>query len=154
MHTNRGDVPIENIHEGDQVVSRNAETGRVEAEPVTALAPLHQASLLEMRLEGERMPLRPSINHPFWVKRGDAQDGSWLEADQMRVGDRVQSLQGAWRRVVSITPLLGQETVYNFTVDQNHDYFVGETGFLVHNANCGCDKGANHHIVGRWPRSR
>ena len=35
------------------------------------------------------------------------------------------------------TPLLGQETVYNFTVDKNHDYFVGETGFLVHNAG-GC----------------
>jgi hypothetical protein len=33
----------------------------------------------------------------------------------------------------------GQETVYNFTVAKNHDYFVGETGFLVHNAGgCGC----------------
>jgi hypothetical protein len=41
--------------------------------------------------------------------------------------------------VVSITALEGQETVYNFTVDKDHDYFVGETGFLVHNAgSCGC----------------
>jgi hypothetical protein len=41
--------------------------------------------------------------------------------------------------VVSITPVEGQETVYNFTVDKDHDYFVGETGFLVHNAMpCGC----------------
>jgi hypothetical protein len=84
--------------------------------------------LLEVRLEGQQTPLRPSINHPFWVKRGDAQDGSWLRADKMQVGDFVQSVQGAWRRVVAITPLPGVETVYNFTVDQNHDYFVGTRG--------------------------
>jgi hypothetical protein len=58
----------------------------------------------------------------------------------MRVGDQLQTLQGNWRRVVAITPLPGQETVYNFTVDKDHDYFVGETGFLVHNAGgCGCN---------------
>jgi len=56
----------------------------------------------------------------------------------MRIGDLVQSLQGAWRRVVSITPVEGQETVYNFTVAKDHDYFVGETGFLVHNSRCRC----------------
>ena len=60
----------------------------------------------------------------------------------MQIGDLVQSLQGNWRRVVAITPVANQETVYNFTVDQNHDYFVGETGFLVHNAgDCGCGPG-------------
>ena len=60
----------------------------------------------------------------------------------MQIGDLVQSLQGNWRRVVAITPVANQETVYNFTVDQNHDYFVGETGFLVHNAgNCDCEPG-------------
>jgi hypothetical protein len=138
VHTSHGDVAIENIHEGDSVVSRNAVTGKLEPEPVTALTPLHQSSLLEVRIEGQQAPLRPSINHPFWVKRGNALDGSWLRADKMHVGDFVQSVQGAWRRVVAITPLPGQETVYNFTVAKDHDYFVGETGFLVHNANCGC----------------
>jgi hypothetical protein len=55
------------------------------------------------------------------------------------VGDQLQTLQGNWRRVVAITPLPGQETVYNFTVAKDHDYFVGETGLLVHNAGgCGC----------------
>jgi hypothetical protein len=52
----------------------------------------------------------------------------------MLVGDLVQTMQGSWRRVVSITPLPGQETVYNFTVEEDHDYFVGEQGLLVHNA--------------------
>src|ERR1019366_3391268 len=80
---------------------------------------------------------RPSYEHPFWVRRGYA-EAAWVEAGKMRAGDLVQSIQGDWRRVVAITPLQGQQTVYNFTVDLNHDYFVGEAGFLVHNANCGC----------------
>ena len=148
VHTNHGDVPVEKIEVGDEVESRNRDNGRLESKPVTALTPLHKDRLLELRIEGERTPLRPSIDHPFWVKRGDAQDGEWMLAGEMRTGDLVQSIQGNWRRVVSITPLPGQETVYNFTVDQDHDYFVGETGFLVHNA-CGCH---NHHIVPRNDR--
>jgi len=137
VHTNHGEVPIEKIAEGDEVESRNVETGTVEIERVTELIPPHKGILLEMRIEGERAPLRPSLAHPFWVKRGDSEP-DWIPADHMRIGDLVQSLQGAWRRVVSITPVEGQETVYNFTVAKDHDYFVGETGFLVHNSRCRC----------------
>jgi len=91
------------------------------------------------RVEGERSPLRPSTRHPFWVRRGDSADGAWVESGKMKVGDLLQTVDGNWRRVTAITPLKGQETVYNFTVDQNHDYFVGETGFLVHNSPvCNC----------------
>jgi len=143
VHTNHGEVPIEKIAEGDEVESRNVETGTVEIERVTELIPPHKGILLEMRIEGERAPLRPSLAHPFWVKRGDSEP-DWIPADHMRIGDLVQSLQGAWRRVVSITPVEGQETVYNFTVANDHDYFVGETGFLVHNKNCGCQI---HHLA-------
>src|ERR1019366_9593837 len=103
IHTsNRGEVPIEEIEVGDEVVSRNSENGKLENEPITALTPQHKDSLLEIRSEGERTPLRPSTHHPFWVQRGDAQP-AWLSSGEMRSGDLVQSLQGAWRRVVSIT---------------------------------------------------
>jgi hypothetical protein len=77
------------------------------------------------------------------VRRGDRADGEWIAAGKIQVGDQVESLAGPWRRVVSITPVAGTETVYNFTVDKDHDYFVGETGFLVHNASgCNCDPNA------------
>jgi hypothetical protein len=135
IHTDHGDVAIENIHEGDEVLARDNATGKQELQRVTALTPLHKDSLLDMRIEGEHDALRPSTSHPFWVKRGDAPP-AWIPTGEMRVGDLVQSLQGNWRRVVAITPLPGQETVFNFTVDKNHDYFVGQTGFLVHNEEC------------------
>jgi hypothetical protein len=51
-------VPIEKIAVGDEVVSRNSKTGKLEDEPVTALTPKHKDSLLEVRVEGERTPLR------------------------------------------------------------------------------------------------
>lgn len=147
-------MPIENIHEGDEVLSRNRETGKDEYQTVAALIPRHQDTVLEMHIEGEQTPLRPSTSHPFWVERGGALP-QWIAAGEMRTGDFVQSMQGAWRRVVSITPVEGQETVYNFTVDLNHDYFVGETGFLVHNANpldCECNnkEEALQEALQRW----
>jgi RHS repeat-associated protein len=144
IHTQRGDVPVEKIEVGDEVVTRSSKTGKLEMEPVTALVPAHKAPLLEMRIEGERTPLRPSTGHSFWVKRGDAADGSWMEAGNMKVGDLLQTMQDNWRRVVAITPLPGQQTVYNFTVDKDHDYFVGQTGFLVHNEDCDLCKIKRH----------
>jgi hypothetical protein len=54
----------------------------------------------------------------------------------MRVGDLVLDLKGEWRKVLSVKTLEGMQTVYNFEVDDNHDYFVGTTGLLVHNSFC------------------
>jgi len=132
IHTDHGDVPVEKIEEGDEVLSRGRATGKLEYQRVTALTPKHQDSLLDIRVEGEAVPLRPSTSHPFWVKRGDDSDGAWIAAGKMRVGDLVQAITGDWKRVVAITPEKDAQTVYNFTVDINHDYFVGDTGFLVH----------------------
>ena len=146
VHERDGDVPIEEVKEGDEVLARNNETGKAEYERVTALTPKHQDHLVDIRIEGEQTALRPSTSHPFWVKRGNSPNGQWLAAGQMHVGDDVQTIQGQWRRVVAIAPETELATVYNFTVDKDHDYFVGETGFLVHNANCGCQK---HH---NWPK--
>jgi len=140
VHTNHGDVPIEKVQVGDEVVARDSKTGKLEMEPVTALTPLHKGKLLEIRVEGERDTLRPSVGHPFWARRGDDQNGQWMEAEKLRIGDLLETPEGNWRRITSITPIEQEETVYNFTVAKDHDYFVGQTGFLVHNAgSCPCN---------------
>jgi hypothetical protein len=136
VHTKRGIVAVEKVKVGDLVLSRNRSTGKLEYKKVTALTKPHQDKLLEMRIEGETKPLHPTADHPFWVKRGDAEDGDWILAAKMQVGDLVLSIEGMWRKVISITPLSGQQTVFNFEVDDNHDYFVGTPGVLVHNNLC------------------
>jgi RHS repeat-associated protein len=134
VHTDHGDVPIERIRIGDMVLSRNRTTGEQEYKRVTALTAQHRDKLIELRIEGEPDPLRPSINHPFWVLRAPSQQPAWIVADSMRVGDLVLDLKGEWRKVLSVKTLEGMQTVYNFEVEDNHDYYVGTTGFLVHNS--------------------
>ena len=142
VHTDKGDVPIEKIEVGDEVEARNSTSGDLEKEPVTALTPIHKDHLLDIRVEGEQSPLRPSTHHPFWTQRGD-ESAHWINSAQLRIGDRLLSIDGKWRAITAITSIAGEETVYNFTVDKDHDYFVGETGFLVHNGDpCPC-KNAN-----------
>lgn len=86
IHTNHGDVPIENIEIGDQVLSQDQKTGRTEYRPVTALTRPHLDQLLEIRIEGEADPLRPSTGHPFWVRRDGEDAGQWIAAGHLRRG--------------------------------------------------------------------
>jgi hypothetical protein len=150
VHTKRGIVPVEKINVGDLVLSRNRETGKLEYKKVTALTKPHLDKLLEMRLQGEIKPLHPTADHPFWVKRGGAKDGDWIEAGKMRTGDLVLSIQGAWRKVLSITLIPGQQTVYNFEVDDDHDYFVGTEGVLVHNSYCFWSGKGSQSVAESW----
>ncbi len=147
IHTDQGNVPVEALKVGDKVLASNRTTGKLEYEPISALTIPHHDKLLEIRVEGEHDPLRPSTGHPFWVKRGYAAP-AWTSTGQMRVNDRLLTIDGRWRRVTAIVSVENEETVYNFTVDKDHDYFVGETGFLVHNKSCGC--GDNRRtVIGR-----
>jgi len=131
VHTKRGPVSIEKIKVGDEVLSRVA-SGKLEYKRVIALTQPHPDELLEVQVEGEQQPLRPTTKHPFWIKRG-AQDGSWLPAGQIQVGDRVLRANGQWRPVIAVNALEGEQIVYNLEVDENHDFFVGQHEFLVHN---------------------
>jgi RHS repeat-associated protein len=138
IHTNHGNVPVEQIEIGDEVEARDGRTGKIENRKVTALTKPHHDMLLQIRVEGEHSPLRPSTHHPFWARHGDDPSGRWIVSGQLQVGDLLQTASGQWHRITAISALHDETTVYNFTVDQDHDYFVGETGFLAHNKNCGC----------------
>ena len=52
----------------------------------------------------------------------------------MRPGDRLSRLDGGESTLVALQGNDGRSTVYNFTVDQDHTYFVGTGGIWVHNS--------------------
>ena len=54
----------------------------------------------------------------------------------MAAGDLVFTAKGRWTKVTAISGVEGKGTVYNFEVAENHDYFVGQSGILVHNVSC------------------
>jgi hypothetical protein len=73
--------------------------------------------------------------HPFWVfGRG------WAEAGELRPGDELLTSSGGIVAVGDITRHEGRFKVYNFEVEQAHDYFVSGLSVLAHNGPCGPGK--------------
>jgi hypothetical protein len=125
---------------------------------------------------GNEQVIETTDSHPFWVVTdnpelwraaqevvnengvilyheniGVTEDGYWVEAKDLKVGDVFIGANGALSTLVNKerVEFANGITVYNFTVDGNHDYFViaqtaelGQTSVLVHNAGY-----HDHHIV-------
>ncbi|CAN5300809.1 hypothetical protein BH10ACI1_BH10ACI1_29730 [soil metagenome] len=69
---------------------------------------------------------------------GDGEaDGDWVLSKSLQVGDLLKSRTGEWNPILSIEKVTETQTTYNFEVEKNHDYFVGENGWLVHNQSFG-----------------
>ena len=66
-------------------------------------------------------------NHPFWHK------GHYVEASALHAGDTIEALEGDYSRIQQIIPISGERRVYNITVAENSNYYIGSRGVLVHN---------------------
>ena len=134
--TRNGKVPIEKIKVGDEVLSRNMQTGKLEYKKVISLVRPHQDRLMELHIAGEPTPLRPTPSHPFFVKHAGKGGASWIKASELTIGDLIFTRKGKWAEITTISPIKDQQTVYNFEVGNDHDYFVGGNAVLVHNGTC------------------
>ncbi|MDR3108507.1 MAG: hypothetical protein LBU65_02295, partial [Planctomycetaceae bacterium] len=164
---------IENIKVGDYVLAQDVETGEVSLKEVTdtfVRTSDHLRYLTTIDEEGDTQTIETTDGHPFWVvtdnpdlsrAAGDfvvengtilyhenlaiTEHGYYVEAKDLRVGDVFLGANG------ELTTLTGTErvefpngvTVYNFTVADNHNYYVianleayenGASVVLVHNA--------------------
>ena len=68
-------------------------------------------------------------NHPFYLP----QLGKYLRADSLRQNMKLLALTGALLTVHAVEAFDTTLQVYNFEVEEYHNYFVGEEGVLVHN---------------------
>ncbi len=129
-----GLAPIEALSVGNDVLTRNPETGEIVARRILRVYITPERTTLRVTLndgDGRLEEIRATENHPFWVSsRG------WTPASQLRPGDALWSLDNNVR-VVSVSSAAGKETVYNLEVDEVHTYVVGRGAALVHNS-CPC----------------
>jgi RHS repeat-associated protein len=161
IHTKDGTKNIEEIKEGDEVLSKDIETGKVEYKKVVKTFSRDTYGLLEVKIEGEDKALGVTTEHPFYARRarsstqtGDEEsEAEWIAAGELRVGDWVQRPSGEWVRVVSISRREGRVRVYNFEVEDNHNYYVGNIGTLVHNQ-CKTDRLKKHILNGEMDAAR
>jgi RHS repeat-associated protein len=142
IHTRRGLVPIERIKKGDEVLSRNRLSGKLEYQRVSGVIRPHLDKTLEISVIGEEQPLQSTPTHQFFVKHASEMTGGWAEASVIKVGDAILTKDDTWSTVTKVSDTKKETTVYNFEVESDHDYFAGERGFLVHNAACLLDGNA------------
>jgi len=138
VSTREGPRPIEEIREGDEVLSRDPSTGQLDWRPVVRTFVTPGALVLEVTLvaeDGSRELLGVTREHPFWVE-----GQGWTEAKDLVLGSRILSAQDTWLTTESVTELLSRTTVFNFEVADYHTYFVGTRQSWVHNASYGPEK--------------
>jgi hypothetical protein len=127
--TAEGRRVIEEIQIGDEVVSMDYETGEVAVKKVTETFENEAYELVHVYVNGEVLSATPE--HPFYVDKF-----GWTLAGNLRAGDVLVLVNGEYVVVelVQHEILENPVLVYNFTVEDYHTYFVGESGFYTHNA--------------------
>jgi len=127
VQTTRGLIPIEQVVIGDSVYTYNEETGGIELKAVAdAYVRANITKLVHLEIGEES--IFATVEHPFHVKK------EWVEAKDLKVGDKVSTLKKA-KRVTTVEVVDTLVTVYNLKVEENHNYYITTTGVLVHNNN-------------------
>ncbi|WP_412748237.1 polymorphic toxin-type HINT domain-containing protein [Krasilnikovia sp. M28-CT-15] len=120
---------IKDLRAGDEVFATDPETGDHGLRTVDIVW-VHKDDLYTLIVNGER--LTTTEDHPFW----NDTDQQWERADQLDVGDRLRTPDGAAARVDGFTTATHHiADAYNLTIDGIHTYYVlaGNTPVLVHN---------------------
>jgi hypothetical protein len=128
VHTANGLKNIEDITADDYVWAWNETTGETALKKVVETYVNETKELVHVFINGEEIIATPS--HPFYspVK-------GWTDAVNLRAGDILVLVNGEYVVVEKVQHeiLEAPLTVYNFQVEDDHTYFVGEAGTLVHN---------------------
>ena len=142
IHTENGLTPIEEIKVGDKVLSYNEKTKEIEYKPVVHTFVAVKENIVKIKIRGEKL-LTTTTEHPFYIKKtrksrdslnsDDDEEGEWLTAEELKVGQMVLRPDGLWTRITKLIRENKPTLVYNLEVENNHNYFVGEIGVLSHN---------------------
>ena len=96
--------------------------------PVTGLFEHQSNQIYNINFDnGESLGV--TYQHPIY----STTTGNWKMAGELEIGEEVLTKLGN-TKVVSTTKKEGPETVYNLEVKELHNFLVGESGIVVHNA--------------------
>ncbi|TGL66540.1 polymorphic toxin-type HINT domain-containing protein, partial [Leptospira kmetyi] len=144
VHTKTGTKKIEEIQVGDVVASWNEETGAQEYNKVTATF-VRETDEIYTLVFADGKQIETTWNHPFRRLLPEYKsamsptklNSEWVDAKDLKAGDFTFTKDGKLLQIGFIQVDERDERVYNFTVENEHDYYVGEVGILVHNVDYG-----------------
>ncbi|MEV4603499.1 polymorphic toxin-type HINT domain-containing protein [Amycolatopsis sp. NPDC049253] len=128
--------PIDQVHIGDTITNAEPDSHNAEQHVVTAVhVTTTDKSFDDLTFSTPDGPatITSTAQHLFW----DVTLHTWREADNLRVGDEVDTPDNGHVTVAATRLYAAAIITYNLTVDEVHTYYVlaGTTGVLVHN--CG-----------------
>jgi len=130
VHTETGLKPIQEIPIGEKVLSFDERTEQTSYQPVLGIVSKHQKyQLVKITLDSGES-LEATAGHPFYVP-----GKGWNAAGNLKVGEALRLQNGITVVIKEVDTSVRTEIVYNFTVANYHNYFVGRDGVLVHNIN-------------------
>ncbi|SFN49086.1 intein C-terminal splicing region/intein N-terminal splicing region [Chryseobacterium oleae] len=126
VHAQKGLVNIEDLLEGDLVLTYNEETKQTEYKAILVKHERYTMQMLSLELPtGEFVRVTPE--HRFFC------NDEWIEARDLSPGDVLHLKGGHYTTIISVETLPHYEKVYNFDIEDNENYYVTEDGILVHN---------------------
>jgi len=119
---------IDQIQEGEMVLSKDVNTGTIDYRQVRHVYVKSTYEFVHLTLENEE--IRTTASHLFFTD-----SGWWKAAENLKYGDRILNNKGEYETLIesSLETLQKPEKIYNLNVDEFHTYFVGSQGLLVHN---------------------
>lgn len=132
--TSQGYRPVKEIQKGDDIYSRNEQTGETGLQKVTEVYKSEAYTIYHIWLDGKE-EIKTTAYHPIFVE-----EEGWVSAINLKEGCLVATKEGT-AQVTKITKVRHEEPVevYNVHVDEWQSYFVSESQVYVHN--CGEDTG-------------
>ncbi|SDJ32214.1 RHS repeat-associated core domain-containing protein [Frankineae bacterium MT45] len=125
--------PISQVRVGDWVRTANPETGKTAIQMVTKIWVNHDSDLMDVTVTagGKTSTLHATQHHLFW----DGTRRAWVEADQLGRGDHLRADDATITTVTSTAAISGASDMWDLTVANDHDFYVGSsvTNALVHN---------------------
>ena len=153
---------ISEIKEGAYVAAYNHETGKWEPKQVAqTFVNDYDGKLVEIQVtngDNQTDTITATIKHPFWVVSGEGlearplaikhagshavtqrQGGRWVNSNDLKIGDQLLLGNSKSATVTGLLVRNEKTKVYNFEVEELHNYAVGWDGVLAHN-NCGLNE--------------
>jgi hypothetical protein len=122
-------MKIEELKAGDIVFAYDSEKNQVTERRVERLFQNYTYTWVHISINGET--IKATRSHPVWIE----DEQRWVAAAELKPGlaVRLRDNSCAVIEAVEVEHLSKPETTYNFSVAQDHTYFVGSSAILVHN---------------------